>query len=96
MAFTVRLPQPLQEKVEAFAAERGISVHALVCVALSDYVMYRTRRQFPPAPSKPLDGGVPPSPGGVPHFPSPGVPLDSLNRKMRRTRAVKRAVKAKR
>jgi len=88
MAFTVRLPQPLQEKADAFAAERGISVHALICVALSDYMMFRNRKPGTSSPVKPLDGGVPPSPAGVTHFPSAGVPLDSLNRKMRR--AVKR------
>lgn len=59
MAFTARLPEKLQADAQAHAAELGISLNALLAVALSDYLARPHRRtrlsepqSNPPAPSR--------------------------------------------
>lgn len=43
MASTLRLSPPLLARVEAYAAEIGVSVSALVAIALADYVDARSK-----------------------------------------------------
>ena len=60
MAFTARLPEKLLTEAQAHAAGLGISLNALLAVALSDYLAGRRRPSSksaepspPPAPAKP-------------------------------------------
>lgn len=78
MAFTTRLPELLQQEAEAYAATLGISLNALVAIALRDYLDIRHQRglsQGAPLPSDPvtpaatLDAGT----GGNGQFPPPGA-----------------------
>lgn len=48
---TVRLPTPLKVESEAFAASLGISLNALMAVALRDYLDGRVGRVMPPVAS---------------------------------------------
>ena len=54
MAMTLRLPSALKDEADAFAAELGISLNALVAVALRDYLDgRRTTRPTEPAVQTP-------------------------------------------
>lgn len=54
MAMTLRLPSELKAEADALAARLGISVNALVAVALRDYLDgRRTARPFEPAVEPP-------------------------------------------
>ena len=42
MAFTTRLPEALQAEADAYASSLGISLNALVAIALRDYLNARS------------------------------------------------------
>lgn len=58
MAMTLRLPDPLVDEAQAFAASLGISMNALVAVALRDYLdgRHTLRSGGPSAAPSPAPG----------------------------------------
>ena len=73
---TVRLPTDLQVESEAFAASLGISLNALMAVALRDYLDGRTTRGMP-LPVSPVTSArseVLPSPKPAAAAPVPSGP----------------------
>jgi hypothetical protein len=50
MAMTLRLPNDLAERGRRYAAELGISLNALLAVALREYLDARTRVSSAPPP----------------------------------------------
>lgn len=64
MATTVRIPDPLKDEAAGYAARLGISINALIAVALRDYLDGR-RDQVPaqaPAPVAVQVAAPPPKP----------------------------------
>jgi hypothetical protein len=54
MAFTARLPERLLIDAQAHAADLGISLNALLAVALNEYLANGPRRTRPSAPRLPV------------------------------------------
>lgn len=70
MASTTRLPPALKAEAQSYADSLGISLNALLSVALRDYLDLRApERRAPSAPRPPLAPDVPPSPAA--RVPSP-------------------------
>lgn len=61
---TVRLPEPLKAESEAFAASLGISLNALMAVALRDYLDGRSATPKSVEPSPGPSPSPPPPPSG--------------------------------
>ncbi len=79
---TVRLPEPLKAESEALAASLGISLNALMAVALRDYLDRPVTRPSV-APSRP------PSPRpGPPPAPAAGLPSAAPGKVYRRPASV--------
>jgi len=76
MPFLLRLPESLDVRVRQRAAEVGISINALVCVALDAYL----RTPAKPASSAPVN----PPGASIPSSPPPGPPPPALTRRQRR------------
>lgn len=83
MAFTLRLPASLSERATAYAESIGVSVAALVAIALADYLDSRARREGgPPAPAPDARGDRAPA---APEFRlEPAVAVAAPSRQERR------------
>lgn len=84
MATSLRLPDVLKSEATAYAADLGISVNALVAVALRDYLDRRARRR----------PGLRVAPDAVPALAAAtaatATPVVVANRALRRKVAVKK------
>lgn len=58
MALTIRLPEGLHRLAVDMAEDRGISLNALIAVALSDYVRQRRVAIIQPPPQEPVKHAV--------------------------------------
>ncbi len=70
MPFTTRLPEGLEADAKRLAADLGISLNALLAVALADYLRFRPTMQPSGAPS----GSPPPAPD----LAAPPAPQEAL------------------
>lgn len=83
---TVRLPELLKAEADAFAASLGISLNALMAVALRDYLDGRTASAARPAlPAAPVPSPVTETPAApparpIPHDPGYKAPLNPKHR----------------
>jgi hypothetical protein len=86
MAMTLRLPDELKTEADAYAQKLGISVSALVAVALRDYLDGRTTpRSAPPSPEPPAPAEPALTPGPkTESAPASSAATPPLNRAARR------------
>lgn len=79
MATTARLPDDLKAEADAYAGRLGISLNALLAVALRDYLDARRAATRPPAPAVDLapSPAAPPVPMRPPKSPRAPCPCGS-------------------